>query len=206
MEYVWNHEIGIFQRATQWARMLLTDNIQSGDSCGGYGRATSKNTADKYYFKLPSSRKQINHNRKLPDRWTITSSEYWESSLSDMICEKKETVPKRKLRSNAGPRWRSQKWSGASNGIVLMYSDMRCLPNSTRHFKYSYMTDRRILSLKRKGVRFRRFFGQCTVERNMPKKKRHYSGCESNFSNCKPLKSRQKVREEKSKPHRFPLI
>ena len=108
--------------------MLLTDNIQSGDSCGGYGRATSKNTADKYYFKLPSSRKQINHNRKLPDRWTITSSEYWESSLSDMICEKKETVPKRKLRSQAGPRWRSQKWSGTSNGIVLMYSDKRCLP------------------------------------------------------------------------------
>ena len=46
---------------------------------------------------------------------------------------------------------------------------------------------------------FRRFFDcQCTLERNMPKKKRHYSSCESNFSNCKPLKSRQKVREEKS--------
>ena len=31
----------------------------------------------------------------------------------------------------------------------------------------------------------------------MPKKKRDYSSCESNFSNCKPVKSRQKVREEK---------
>lgn len=31
----------------------------------------------------------------------------------------------------------------------------------------------------------------------MPKKKRDYSSCESDFSNCKPLKSRQKVREEK---------
>ena len=31
----------------------------------------------------------------------------------------------------------------------------------------------------------------------MPKKKRDYSSCESNFSNCKPLKSRQKVREVK---------
>ena len=31
----------------------------------------------------------------------------------------------------------------------------------------------------------------------MPKKKRDYSSCEGNFSNCKPLKSRQKVREEK---------
>ena len=41
------------------------------------------------------------------------------------------------------------------------------------------------------------FDSQCLVEGKMPKKKRDYSSCESNFSNCKPLKSRQKVREEK---------
>ena len=35
MEYVWTSSlwIGIFQRATQRARILLTDNIQSGGSC-----------------------------------------------------------------------------------------------------------------------------------------------------------------------------
>jgi len=38
---------------------------------------------------------------------------------------------------------------------------------------------------------------QYSVEGKMPKKKRDFSSCESNFSNCKPLKSRQKVREEK---------
>ena len=41
------------------------------------------------------------------------------------------------------------------------------------------------------------FDSQCLVEGKMPKKKRDYSSCESNFSNCKPLKSRQKVREVK---------
>ena len=35
MEYVWKSSlwIGIFQRATQRARILLADNIQSGGSC-----------------------------------------------------------------------------------------------------------------------------------------------------------------------------
>ena len=35
MEYAWKSSlwIGIFQRAKQRARILLTDNIQSGDSC-----------------------------------------------------------------------------------------------------------------------------------------------------------------------------
>ena len=35
MEYVWKFSlrIGIFQRATQRAKILLTDNIQSGGSC-----------------------------------------------------------------------------------------------------------------------------------------------------------------------------
>ena len=44
MEYVWKSPlwIGIFQRVTQRARMLLTDNIQSGGSC----------SVNYYYFIL----------------------------------------------------------------------------------------------------------------------------------------------------------